>query len=92
VTLSNSVVSGNTEDGIAAISSWVFVDQSRVSRNAYGLAAHGSGAEVLVRNTSVFSNTTGLTTSASGTIYSYGTNSVNGNTTNGAFTGTVALK
>jgi hypothetical protein len=95
-TIKNSVVSGNTEDGIAASSSgsdaWFLVDQTELSGNAYGLAAGGSGAEILARNSSVFDNTTGLHTSNGGTIYTYGNNSVNGNATNGAFTGTVGLQ
>jgi hypothetical protein len=95
-TISDSVVSGNTEDGIAATSSgsnvWFLVDQTKVAGNAYGVAAGGSGAEILVRNSSVFNNTTGLNTSNGGTIYSYGTNSVNGNATNGAFTGAIGLQ
>lgn len=95
-TISNSVVSGNTEDGIAATSSgsavWLVVDQSEVAGNAYGLAAGGSGAEIVARNTHVFSNNVGLYTHNGGTLYSYGNNSVNGNATNGAFTGTVGLE
>jgi hypothetical protein len=95
-TISNSVVSGNTEDGIAAISSgsnvWFLVDRTEVSGNAYGLAAGGSGTEILASNSSVFGNTTGLHTSNGGALYSYGNNRVNGNTTNGTFTGTVGLQ
>jgi hypothetical protein len=92
-TISDSVVSGNGEDGVAAISSgspvWLLVDQTKVAGNAFGLAAGGSGAEILARYSSVFDNTTGLHTSGGGTLYSYGTNSINGNSTNGAFTGTI---
>jgi hypothetical protein len=94
-TISNSVVSSNASDGIEALSSgstvWVLVDQTEVSGNGTGLAASGSVAEILARNTSIFGNTTGLSISG-GAIYSYGTNSVNGNATNGAFTSTVAMK
>jgi hypothetical protein len=96
-TISDSVISGNTEDGVAATTSgpsvWFLVDQTKVTNNAVaGLAAGGSGAEILARNSSVFDNTTGLHTANGGTIYSYGNNSVNGNTTNGAFTGTIGLQ
>jgi hypothetical protein len=95
-TISDSVVSGNSENGITALGSgssvWFLVDQTKVSGNAYGLAAGGSGAEMLARNTSVFDNSTGLYTSNGGTLYSYGNNSINGNATNGAFTGTVGLQ
>ncbi|MGO9594531.1 MAG: hypothetical protein ACLPZ0_12660 [Steroidobacteraceae bacterium] len=47
---------------------------------------------MLVRNSSIFNNGTGLFTTGGGVLFSYGTNSVNGNTTNGTFTGTVGLK
>jgi hypothetical protein len=95
-TISDSVVSGNSEDGIAAISSgspvWFLVDQTKVAGNAYGLAAGGSGGEILARYSSIFDNATGLHTSGGGALYSYGTTSLNGNATNGAFTGTIGLQ
>jgi hypothetical protein len=94
-TVSNSVVSGNTEDGIAASSSgspaWVFVDQTEVSGNGFGVGAGGSGAKILVNNSSIVANTTGLYING-GSIYSYGNNRLNGNTTAGAFTGAVGLQ
>ena len=40
----------------------------------------------------VFNNSTGLYPKNDGTLYSYGTNSINGNTSNGSFTGTVGLQ
>jgi hypothetical protein len=95
-TISDSVVTGTTEDGIVALSSepsvWLFIDRTKVAVNAYGLAAGGSGAEILANNTSVFGNTTGLHTSKGGALYSYGNNRINGNTTNGAFTGMIGLQ
>jgi hypothetical protein len=95
-TISDSVVTGTTEDGIVALSSgpgvWLFIDRTKVAENAYGLAAGGSGAEILANNTSVFGNTTGLHTSKGGALYSYGNNRINGNTTNGAFTGMIGLQ
>jgi hypothetical protein len=96
-TISDSVVSGDTWNGITVSSSGssaVFiVDQTKVSDNFHGLVAGGSGAGMLVRNSSVFNNTAGLYTVNGGTLYSYGNNSVNGNNGNdGTFTGTVALQ
>lgn len=95
-TISDSIISGSTYAGISvgngsAQITWLFIDQSQVSGNLYGLVTSGSGAEILARNTTVFDNTTGLITVDDGTIYSYGTNSLNGNATNGAFTGTIAM-
>jgi hypothetical protein len=60
------------------------------SNGNHGLAAAGSGAGMLVRNTDVFSNGGGLFTENGAALLSYGDNSVNGN--DGAFTGTVGLQ
>jgi hypothetical protein len=96
-TIKDSVVSGNTENGITALSSGssvLFVlDQTEVSANAAaGLFANGSGSGVLARNTTVFDNGVGLDAASGGGLVSYGNNSVAGNTTNGAFTATVGLQ
>jgi hypothetical protein len=92
----DSVVSGNTENGITAISSGTSVvltiDQTEVAGNLAGLFAGGSNAGMLAGNNTVFNNTIGLDTANGGTLYTYGNNRVNGNTTNGAFTGTAALQ
>ena len=90
----DSVVSGNSSNGITAHTSgssvWLVADNTSVSGNLYGLVAGGSGASLLARNTTVVDNTTGLFTNNSGVLVTYGNNSVAGNTTNGAFTATVA--
>jgi hypothetical protein len=96
-TISDSVVSGNAENGITVISagsSVVFmIDQTKVTENAAaGLFAGGSGAGILARNTTVFKNGYGLDIVNGGALYSYGNNSVAGNATNGAFTGTAGLQ
>jgi hypothetical protein len=94
-TISDSVVSGNTENGITAISSGssvVFLtDQTKVTNNvAAGLFAAGSNAGLLARNSSVYGNGVGLDAASGGGLVSYGNNSVAGNSTNGAFTATVS--
>jgi hypothetical protein len=95
-TIKDSVVSGSTENGITALSSGssvVFlIDQTEVSGNLAGLFAGGSNAGMLARNSTVFNNTIGLDTADGGTLYTYGNNSVNGNKTNGTFTGTAGLQ
>jgi hypothetical protein len=95
-TISDSVVSGNAEDGITALSSGssvvLTVDQTKVAGNLAGLFAGGSNAGILARNSTVFNNTVGLDATGGGTLYTYGNNSVNGNTTNGAFTGSAGLQ
>jgi hypothetical protein len=52
----------------------------------------GSNAGILARNTTVYGNAIGLDAANGGAPFTYGNNSVNGNTTNGAFTGTVGLQ
>jgi hypothetical protein len=47
---------------------------------------------MLARNTTVYGNAIGLDAIGGGTLYTYGNNSVNGNATNGAFTGTAGLQ
>jgi hypothetical protein len=94
-TITDSVVSGNSQNGItvsSAGSSVVLqVDRTTVGSNAnHGLVAGGSGAGMLVSNTNVFNNGGGLFTAGGGTLYSYGNNHVNGNNgDDGSFTGTV---
>jgi hypothetical protein len=91
VTISGSIVSGNQVNNVRVYGGVVLVDQTNVVGSSLGLLVSDS-AELVARNTTVFNNTTGLSPIEAGTIYSYGTNSVNGNATNGAFTGTVAQK
>jgi hypothetical protein len=94
-TITDSVVSGNGQNGITVSSSGtsvVFqVDRTTVASNGnHGLAAAGSGAGMLVSNTNVFNNGGGLFTTNGGALFSYGNNHVNGNNGNdGTFTGTV---
>jgi hypothetical protein len=96
-TISDSVVSGNTENGITAISSGssvVFIaDQTKITNNAAaGLFAGGSNTGILASSSTISGNAVGLDTADGGALYTYGNNRVNGNTTNGAFTGTVGLQ
>jgi hypothetical protein len=94
----DSVVSGNTENGITASTTssniLLLIDQSTVSGNLHGLVAGGANAAIMVRNTTVTGNTAaGLFTVNGGQLFSYGNNRVDGNNgNNGAFTGMATLK
>jgi hypothetical protein len=94
----DSVVSGNTENGITASTTSsnvvLFIDNSAVSGNFHGLVAGGSAAAMMVSNTGVSGNTAaGLFTVNGGALYSYGNNRVDGNSgSNGTFTGPATLK
>jgi len=99
---SNTVVIGNTNVvgggsfGIFAADSGggttnVTVDGSTSANNVtFGIGASGANATVRVRNSIVTGNGTGLQIASSGKLISHGGNVVTGNTTNGAFTSTVA--
>jgi hypothetical protein len=93
----DSVVSGNTENGITASTTssniLLLIDQSTVSGNFHGLVAGGANAAIMARNTTVTGNSVGLFTVNGGQLFSYGNNSVDGNNgNNGAFTGVATLK
>jgi hypothetical protein len=99
-TVSNSVIAGNTGHGITASTATsgganvsLLIDQSQVVGNVNGgLVAGGSNGGMMVRNTSVTGNGVGLQSNRGGGLFSYLNNSVNGNATDGAFTGTLGLK
>lgn len=92
----DSIVAGNKNNGITVStgsSNVVFaVERTTVSGNNFGLVATGANAGMLVRNSFITYNNTGLFTTASGVLLSYRDNSLNANTTDGAFSGTVGLQ
>jgi hypothetical protein len=91
----DSVISGNVNNGITAATSGagaavLSVQNTNVSGNNFGLAASGANAGMLVTQSNIVLNNTGLFTSAGGVLLSYKDNKVNGNTTtDGTFTGPV---
>ena len=91
--VSDSVVSGNVNNGITVTTSGpsvVFsIDRTAVTHNKYGLVAAG-GAGMLVGNSTIAHNTTGLLAAFGGVLLSYKNNNLNANTTNdGVFSGVV---
>ena len=89
--LSDSVSSGN---GTGVLSSGspspvgIQVARSSVVNNTTGLQSFGA-AFIIVSNTLVSGNGTGLAATAPARLQSYSNNAVDGNTTNGTFTGTI---
>ena len=86
------VSSGNRNVGVrstgggAAVS--ILLDRSMVTGNlSHGVIASGANANAVVGRTTVVGNGAGFSVSGGGNIYSYGTNQVNGNGTDGAPTG-----
>jgi hypothetical protein len=89
----DSVVSGNSQAGVSILvpvggqPGSIFVDRSAVVANGTaGLSADGLGAGILVANSTITVNTTGVATANSGSVFSFKTNNLNNNSTDGAFT------
>jgi hypothetical protein len=96
VVVRNSVMSGNTGNGIAAVSAGlglvvnVTVDNTIASHNAgAGVLAQGPDASVNLSNTTIANNATGISAVSAGHVVSFGNNRIIANTTNGAPTSTI---
>ena len=91
----NSAIANNVHNGITASSSGggsaiLSVENTTVSGNDFGLVASGASSGVLVGQSSIVLNNTGLFTANGGVLLSYKNNSLNANTTSdGTFTGPV---
>ena len=86
----------NGADGFVALSSsavaQLMIDSSSAFNNtANGIHATGTTATVRFTRSTVTGNTVGVAQDGSGSVLSYGTNSVDGNGTDGTF-GTTAQK
>jgi len=85
-TVESSSISGNTNDGATAIAnsataSVLMIDKSVVASNTLsGVVENGAGALVLLGNSVVTGNGTGLSATNGGTLFSYRNNNINGNT------------
>ncbi len=87
--VNDSVASGNVLNGISVNTSGanvgLMVDNTAVSGNSNGLAVGGAGGLILARRSSITANNLGLSVGSSGTIVTYRDNTLNNNTTDGAF-------
>jgi hypothetical protein len=96
VQVRDSVAAGNI-DGITAANfgtaTSVTIDRSSLTLNrANGLTSHLSGAFILLGRSATISNGTGLVSTASASILSYQNNHLNGNVSDGAPTGVLAVR
>ena len=96
VTVTESLATNNTQDGIVAAPSGsgpvaVMVEHSRSVNNGYGVRSFGAGTTVLLNNSTITGNGSGLAFSG-GVLGSYGTNTVDKNSTDGAPSKTFAPK
>jgi hypothetical protein len=93
VVVRDSVVSGNSQTGISVTvspggqGSNIFVDRSAVLANGtIGILAAGAATAILVSNSTITTNGTGVAAQAGGSVFSYKNNNLNNNGTDGTFT------
>jgi len=97
ISIANSELSGGTFHGLVLQAdtgtSKAMVNSTRIVNNAnQGIRVIGANGIVRIGSSVISGNLTGLNPVNGGNIRSYGNNQLNGNGTDGAFTGTVALQ
>jgi hypothetical protein len=98
MTISNSVLAANSQDGIIATTPaggapiGVMVRNTTSANNNYGVRSLGPNVTVRLDSSSVIGNAAGLSFAGGGALLSYGNNNVDANGSNGAFSGSAALK
>jgi hypothetical protein len=98
MTIADSMVGGNSQDGILAVTPsggapiGVYVKNTKSVNNSFGIRSIGPNVTVRVDSSSAIGNTTGLSFSDGGALLTFGNNAVRTNGTDGAFSGPVALQ
>ncbi|MCO5164408.1 MAG: right-handed parallel beta-helix repeat-containing protein [Mesorhizobium sp.] len=97
ISIANSELSGGTFHGVVLQgdtgTTKVMVNSTRIVNNAnQGIRAIGANSTVRVGSSVISGNLTGLNAVSGASILSYLNNQLNGNGTDGAFTGAVALQ
>lgn len=97
-TIRNTVITGNASGMLVKAppstgTVKLMLDHTAISNSAsYGMIVNGSGSTVRVGNSVISNNLTGLMVLQSAAVLSYGNNLLDGNGTDGAFTGTIPTK
>jgi hypothetical protein len=99
MTIADSMIGGNSQDGIIATTPGggapigVMVTNSKsVNNAAFGIRSIGPNVTVRVGDSTITGNNTGLAFAGGGALLTYGTNKVQANGSVGAFSGAVALQ
>ena len=98
MTISNSQITSNSQDGIIAVTSaggapiGVLVTNTRSINNNIGIRSVGPNVTVRVESSKITGNGTGLAFGSGGALLTAGNNLVAANGTNGAFSGSVGLQ
>lgn len=97
ISISDSLISGNTFHGLVAQSeegsTKIMIDDTQIVGNlSHGIRSVDANSIVRVNNSTITGNLVGVLSANGGSLRSYGNNALNGNGTDGAFTGTAALQ
>ena len=98
MTIADSLISGNAQDGIIAVTTaghapiGVMVKNTQTLNNAIGIRSIGPNVIVRVDGSTIVGNGTGLSFSGGGALFTFGNNAVRANGSDGAFSGSVALQ
>jgi hypothetical protein len=99
VTIADSMIGGNSQDGIVATTPsggapiGVLVTNTKsVNNNNFGIRSIGANVTVRVNNSDIAGNGTGLSSSGGGALLSFGNNAVRANGSDGVFSGSVGLQ
>jgi hypothetical protein len=89
--IEDGVSTGNATGFFADAGSAITMTRcAATSNSANGVRANGSGSTIYVSDSTITANQTGVSTASSGVVTSRGNNTLQANTTNGAFTSTFA--
>ena len=97
MTIADSEVAGNSQDGIIAVTPGggapigVMIKNTRSVNNTIGIRSLGSGVTVRIDGSTITGNATGLAFGSGGALLSAGNNMVQANGANGTFSGSVPL-
>jgi hypothetical protein len=98
MTIADSMIGGNSQDGILAVTPsggapiGLYVKNTKSVNNTFGIRSIGPNVTVRVDFSSVIGNSTGLSFSGGGALLTAGNNMVRTNGADGAFSGPVALQ
>ena len=98
VTIADSMVADNNQDGIIATTPGggapigVYVKNTKAANNAIGIRSLGPNVTVRVDGSGIIGNGTGLAFGSGGALLTAGNNMVQANGTNGTFSGSVGLQ
>jgi hypothetical protein len=98
MTIADSMIGGNSQDGIIATTPGggapigVMVKNTKSVNNAFGIRSLGPNVTVRASNSTIAGNGTGLSFGGGGSLLTFGNNEVRANGTDGAFSGSVGLQ